>query len=207
MGERDVELVAAFLLGDLKSAEDHPAAVGRGAQALGLEPVLLEELLHVAAPLLEAARALVDLAVDEDGLHADLEIGVQQGGQPLAATVEFVVDPPHGVERRAGVRFLHCRVELTFERLDVVLIVHLMVLSISPKVRMTWRRRSGNLSEPSPRQRPARGGRYRRRRPATSPSPKSRPVSLRSRSASGSRSWSASAVLCTRSARGTGLTA
>src|SRR4051794_17900130 len=126
MGERNIELVAALLLGDLKPAEDDPAAIGGGAQALGLEAVLLEELLHVPAPLLEAARALVDLSVDEDGLQADLEVGVKRGGQPPPATVELVVDPPYGVERRAGVRFLHCRVELTLECLDVVLVVHLM---------------------------------------------------------------------------------
>src|SRR3954468_21822624 len=207
MGERDVELVAALLLGDLKPAEDHPAAIGRGAQALGLEPVLLEERVHVAPPLLEAARALVDLAVYEDGLHADLKVGMQQGGQPLPATVELVVDPPYGVECRAGVRFLHCRVELTLERLDVVLVVHLMVLSISPVVRMTRHRRSGKLSERSWRQRSARGRGDRRRGPATLPNRKSRPVSPRSRSASGSPSWSASAAPCTRSAPGTARTA
>ena len=62
---------------------------------------------------------------------------MQQGLKSGSSPVEFVIYAPHRVQRSAGVGLLHRSVELPLERLDVVLVVHLMALSISPLVRMT----------------------------------------------------------------------
>ena len=57
---------------------------------------------------------------------------MQEALEPVAAAGELVVDAPHGVQRGAGVGLLHRRVELPLERLDVVLVVHLAWLAVSP---------------------------------------------------------------------------
>jgi hypothetical protein len=155
VGERDVELAGVFLLGDLEAAEHDPAAVASGAKAFRLEAIPLEEILDVRAPPLVATQPLVRLVVEEDRFHSDLKIRVQESLKSFPATVEFIVYAPNRVQRRAGIGLLHRRVELTLERLDVVLVVHLMVSSISPVVRIRLGGACGKLSEPSWRERPA----------------------------------------------------
>src|SRR5262249_18068812 len=124
VGEGHIELVAALLLDDLEPPQHDPASVGDRTETLGLEAVGFEEVVHLPPPALIAAQALVRLGLDEDRLHPQLEIGVQERLKARAATVELVIDASHGVESRAGVGLLHGCVELAFERLDVVLVVH-----------------------------------------------------------------------------------
>ena len=47
--------------------------------------------------------------------------------QTGASAADLVVDAPHSVQRRTCVGLLHRGVELALERLDVVLVVHLMI--------------------------------------------------------------------------------
>src|SRR5262249_6089736 len=86
----------------------------------------------LGAPPRKALHPLVGLALEEDGLHPDLKVRMHQGLQSGAATADLVVDAPHRLQRRSRIGLLHRSVELPFESLDVVLVVHLMARSISP---------------------------------------------------------------------------
>ena len=123
MGEGNVELVTLLGALEVEPPEHHPAVLAGEAKADWLEAILLEKLPHVPPPIVEAAHPAIDLAVEEDRLHVQLEVGMQQGREALRLALELIVDPLHRFQGGAGIRLLHGGVELPLERLYILLLI------------------------------------------------------------------------------------